>query len=47
MQGKWQVSILAYVITFALTFVVIYIVNKFDKNKVTEDVIKTVKNKEM
>ena len=47
LQGKWQVSILAYVITFALTFVVIYIVNKFDKNKVTEDVIKTVKNKEM
>ena len=47
LQGKWQVSILAYVITFALTFVVIYIVNKFDKNKVTEDVIKTIKNKEM
>ena len=44
LQGKWQVSILAYVITFALTFVVIYIVNKFDKNKVTEDVIKTVRN---
>lgn len=47
LQGKWQVSILAYVITFALTFVVIYFVNKFDKNKVTEDVIKTVKNKEI
>ena len=47
MQGKWQVGRLGYVIGFALTFVVIYSVNKFDKNKVTEDVIKTVKNKEM
>ena len=47
LQGKWQVSILAYVITFVLTFIVIYIVNKFDKNKVTKDVINSVKNKEM
>lgn len=47
LQGKWQVSIMAYVITFVITFIIIYIVNKFDKNKITEDVIKTVKNKEM
>ena len=42
-----DISILAYVITFIITFVVIYVVNKFDKNKITEDVIKSVKNKEM
>lgn len=47
LQGKWQVSIMTYVITFVITFIIIYIVNKFDKNKITEDVIKTVKNKEM
>ena len=47
LEGKWKISILAYVITFIITFVVIYVVNKFDKNKITEDVIKSVKNKEM
>ena len=47
LKGQWKISALAYVITFIITFVVIYIVNKFDKNKVTEDVIKSVKNKEM
>ena len=40
LQGKWQVSILAYVITFVLTFIVIYIVNK---NKVTKEAIKVIK----
>ena len=47
LKGQWKISVLAYVITFIITFVVIYIVNKFDKNKITEDVINTVKNKEM
>lgn len=42
--GKWQVIILAYVITFLITFIVIFIVNKLDKNKVTEDVIKSMKS---
>ena len=45
LNGKWQISILVYVITFILTFIVIYIVNKCDKRKVTDDVIKTIKNK--
>ena len=47
LKGQWKISALAYVIIFIITFIVIYIVNKFDKNKVTEDVIKSVKNKEM
>ena len=47
LEGQWKVSILAYVITFAINAIVIFVVNKFDKNKVTEDVIKTIKNKEM
>ena len=45
--GKWKVGILAYGITFLITFVVIFIVNKLDKNKVTEDIIESIKNKEM
>lgn len=44
LQGKWQVSIMAYVITFIITFIVIFIINKLDKNKVTKDVIKSMKD---
>lgn len=42
--GKWKVGIIAYAITFLITFIVIFIVNKLDKNKVTEDVIKSMKD---
>ena len=45
--GKCEVVILAYIITFLITFVVIFIVNKLDKNKVTEDIIESIKNKEI
>ncbi len=44
LQGKWQVSIMAYAITFMITFIVIFIINKLDKNKVTKDVIKSMKD---
>lgn len=44
LQGKWQVSIMAYVIIFIITFIVIFIINKLDKNKVTKDVIKSMKD---
>lgn len=43
-EGQWKVSILAYAITFLITFMVIFIVNKLDKNKLTEDVIKSMKD---
>lgn len=45
--GEWKAGILAYAITFLITFIVVFIVNKLDKNKVTEDIIKSMKNKEM
>lgn len=45
--GKWQVSILAYVITFLITFLIIFIINKCDKNKISEEVIESIKNKEI
>lgn len=47
LNGQWQISLLAYLITFIITIIVIIIVNKLDKNKIAEDVIKTVKNKEI
>lgn len=43
-EGQWKVAILAYAVTFLITFIVIFIVNKLDKNKVTEDVIKSMKD---
>ena len=42
-EGQWKAVILAYIITFAITFIVILIINKLDKNKVTESVIKSMK----
>lgn len=42
-EGQWKTGILAYIITFAITFIVIFIINKLDKNKVTESVIKSMK----
>lgn len=44
LEGKWKAGILAYVITFLITFIVIFIVNKLDRNKVTENVIKSMKD---
>ncbi len=44
LAGQWKVGLLAYAITFLITFIVIFIVNKIDKNKVTEDVIKSMKD---
>ena len=45
--GEWKIGILAYIITFVITFLVVFIVNKLDKNKVTEDIIESMKNKEI
>lgn len=45
--GKWKIVVLVYIITFIITLVIIVIVNKLDKNKVTEDIIESIKNKEM
>lgn len=47
LKGEWKISILAYVITFIVTIIVIFIVNKFDKNGVTEEVMKNINKKEM
>ena len=42
-EGQWKAGILAYIITFAITFIVIFIIKKLEKNKVTESLIKYMK----
>ena len=41
-NGKWKIGVVAYIVTFLITFLIVFIVNKLDKNKVTEDVIKSI-----
>lgn len=41
--GNWKVSILIYLITFAIIGVAILIINKFDKSKAAEDVLESMK----
>lgn len=44
LAGNWKVGVIAYAITFLVTFIIIFIVNKLDRNKVTENVIKSMKS---
>ena len=40
--GNWQFGILAYVIIFIIVGVAIYILNKYDKTQLTQNIISTV-----
>lgn len=42
-NGNFKISILAYAITFALTGIFIFVINKFDKSKITSDAIDVIK----
>lgn len=42
-NGKWGATIMIYVITFAIIGVAIFLINKFDKSKATEDVLESMK----
>lgn len=42
--GDWKTGIILYAIVFALVLVIIFIVNKFDKTKLTKNVLDTMKN---
>lgn len=46
-EGRWIISLIAYIVTFLLTFLFIIIFNRFDKDKITDDVIKSIKEKEL
>lgn len=41
--GNWKFSIAVYLLTFAIIGVAIFIINKFDKSKSTEDVLESMK----
>lgn len=47
LSGNWKIGILAYIITFLITIAVILLLNKLDKNKVTEDIMQSIKNNEI
>ncbi len=42
MKGDWKSSIVIYAITFLLVAIVIFIINKFDKSKVTQEALKSI-----
>ena len=42
-NGNWKISVIVYILTFILTTIFVIIVNKFDKNKITEKAINTIK----
>ncbi len=42
MKGDWKSSIVIYAITFLLVGIVIFIINKFDKSKVTQEALKSI-----
>ena len=42
MKGDWKSSLVIYAITFLLVGIVVFIVNKFDKSKATEEALKTI-----
>lgn len=46
LDGKLMISVMAYLVTFVITIIIIIIVNKCDKNKITKQVIESVKEKE-
>lgn len=44
MRGDWKSSLIIYAITFLLVGIVVCIINKFDKSKVTEEALKSIQN---
>lgn len=46
-SGNWQAMIGIYAVTFAAVGVIIYIMNKLDKSKVTEETLNNLKNENL
>lgn len=44
MKGDWQSSLVIYAITFILVGIIVFIANKFDKSKTTEEALKSIQN---
>lgn len=47
LEKNWKIGILAYGVTFLITFVIVLIINKLDKRNVTKKIMKSIKNKEL
>lgn len=43
LEGNWQMSLIVYGITFLIVGIAILIMRKFDKNKVTDEVLRSIK----
>lgn len=41
--GNWKMSVILYVIIFAIATIVVLIINKFDKHKITQEAINSIK----
>ena len=44
MKGDWKSSLVIYAITFLLVGVVVFVINKFDKSKVTQEALKSIQD---
>ncbi len=43
LAGNWQFSLMIYAVTFLIVAIVVFIMRKFDKNKVTDEAIRMMK----
>ena len=43
LEGKWQASLLIYGVTIFIVAIVVIIMRKFDKDKITDEAIRTIK----
>ncbi|MCI9039695.1 MAG: TVP38/TMEM64 family protein [Clostridia bacterium] len=43
LEGKWQASLLIYGVTFLIVAIVVIIMRRFDKDKITDEAIRTIK----
>ncbi len=46
-SGNWHISILIYLITFAIVGILVFIINKLDKSKVTSHLLSTIKEEKI
>ena len=43
LEGDWKLSLMIYGVTFVIVAIVVFIMKKFDKDKLTDEVMKTIK----
>ena len=43
LEGNWKLSLIIYGITFLIVIIAVFIMRKFDKDKITDEAIKAIK----